>query len=328
MALMRSSGRWSSGPFNVIVGPGVPPWPVLCARPPGHPHAGPPCLEKGLCDASPPPFPTLGEARNIQVASGQMPPVKGLNDEVRAYWEEEVCGTGIAIVGDLNPMSREWFERIEAYRYLREPYIHGAAQFTRWRSKQVLEIGVGAGTDHLQFARAGADLTGVDLTDAAVELCCRHLGVYGFESRLMRLDAEELPFESHSFDLVYSWGVIHHSARPAQIVAEVARVLRPGGTFVGMFYNRRSLLALRLWVGNALRARRPWLSFADVVTAKMESVGTKAYTEPELADLFSAFSTVEVRSLVTPYDVEGLHGWVGKFLPPCFGWNTVVRAVR
>jgi hypothetical protein len=75
------------------------------------------------------------------------------NEQVRDYWEAEPCGTCEAVVGDIPERSPEWFARIEEYRYQMEPFIHSVAQFTRHRDKKALEIGVGAGTDYLRWAR-------------------------------------------------------------------------------------------------------------------------------------------------------------------------------
>ena len=144
-----------------------------------------------------------------------------INPDVRAYWEQEPCGTDRAVVGDLHKHSREWYEEVERFRYEVEPFIHSVAQFTRHRGKRILEIGVGAGTDHLQWARAGCDCFGVDLTDAGIETTKERLALYGLASTLQRVDAETLPFDDGFFDLVYSWGVIHHSAHPDRILAEI-----------------------------------------------------------------------------------------------------------
>jgi 2-polyprenyl-3-methyl-5-hydroxy-6-metoxy-1,4-benzoquinol methylase len=266
----------------------------------------------------------LREAR--AVASYLVDSLDQLNQHVRAYWEQEACGTDLRIVGDAQPLSREWFDRVERFRYAREPYIHAAAQFTRWAGRDVLEIGVGAGTDHLQFARAGARVVGVDLTDMAIETTRHHLGLYGTSSDLHRVDAEKLPFDAESFDLVYSWGVIHHAAFPQRVIDEVQRVLRPGGEFVGMFYARHSLLVLRMWIAHALRTGKPWRSFADVVWHNMESIGTKAYTEAELRGLFKGFASCGTTPVVTPYDLDRLPTWLGNLLPPKVGWNIIVHA--
>ena len=152
-----------------------------------------------------------------------------MNESVRTYWEAQPCGTNPEIVGEASQEDREWFERVEQHRYSVEPFIHSVAQFTRHHGKTILEVGVGAGTDHLQWARAGARCHGVDLTEAGVEITRRRLAAYGFMSDLQRADAESLPFPDASFDLVYSWGVIHHSEHPDRIIREILRVLKPGG---------------------------------------------------------------------------------------------------
>jgi 2-polyprenyl-3-methyl-5-hydroxy-6-metoxy-1,4-benzoquinol methylase len=92
-----------------------------------------------------------------------------LNDEVRVFWEQGACGSDKVIVGELEPLTKEWYERIEQYRYEVEPFIFSIAQFPRHAGKKLLEVGVGAGTDHLQWARSGVECCGVDLTEAALE---------------------------------------------------------------------------------------------------------------------------------------------------------------
>ncbi len=251
-----------------------------------------------------------------------------LNDEVQSFWEQGPCGSGQAIVGELKPLSKDWFEKIESHRYQVEPFIHSIAQFTRHRGKKILEVGVGAGTDHLQWARAGAECFGVDLTEAAIETTKARFNLYGFNSKLQRLDAETLPFLDNSFDLVYSWGVIHHSESPETIIKEIRRILRPGGTFVGMLYGRRSPLVFKFWVKHALFAGKPWLSFADVVWDKVESVGTKSYTVPELKKMFSEFSSFEAIPMITTYDTDDWPKWLSKFFPNSWGWFIGIRVSK
>jgi ubiquinone/menaquinone biosynthesis C-methylase UbiE len=251
-----------------------------------------------------------------------------LNDRVRSFWEVAPCGTNIPEVRDLQTHSREWFDEVERFRYSQEPFIHAVAQFTCHRGKKILEVGVGAGTDHLQWARAGARCYGVDLTDAAIETTAKRLEVYGFSSNLQRIDAERLPFPDASFDLVYSWGVIHHSEVPAQIVGEIHRVLRPGGMFVGMMYARRSLTALRVWLRHGLVTGRPWRSFSEVLWHHMESLGTKAYTVSELRTMFARFSSTEFEKYLTPYDTRRWPAWTHWLLPDWLGWFIAIRAVK
>lgn len=252
----------------------------------------------------------------------------GLMHEVRGFWEKEPCGTGTAIVGDLSKLTREWFERIEEHRYTVEPCIHSAAQFTRHRGKTILEVGVGAGTDHLQWARAGCKCYGVDLTQAAIDTTRRHLDLYGLTSELRRVDAEQLPFENDMFDLVYSWGVIHHSEHPEHILNEIRRILKPGGQFIGMMYGRRSSATFMLWVKHALLKGRPWRTFSDVIWHHMESIGTKAYTVKELQKMFSDFSVVTVQPTLTYYDRLKWPGLISQFFPDRWGWFILLKAVK
>jgi ubiquinone/menaquinone biosynthesis C-methylase UbiE len=253
---------------------------------------------------------------------------KKLNERVEEYWQAEPCGTSNDVVGGLRRHSREWFDAVEENRYILEPFIHSVAQFTRYHGKKVLEIGVGAGTDHLQWARAGADLYGVDLTEAGITTTRLHLEAYGLSSRLQQVDAEILPFEDGTFELVYSWGVIHHSEKPEQIVKEIHRVLRPGGEFVGMFYQRPSLVSLRVWAKHGLFAGKPWRSFREVLYQHVESIGTKAYTTRELGRMFGDFQSVAITPILTPHDTRKLPASIVKFLPSFIGWFLAIRAKR
>lgn len=251
-----------------------------------------------------------------------------MNDQVRRYWEAEPCGTGAPELGALEEGTLPWFLELERTRYALDPYIWSVAQFSRHAGQKVLEVGVGAGTDHAQWASVTDDLHGVDLTQAAIETTTLNLSVRGLRSRLQRVDAEVLPFESDTFDVVYSWGVIHHADAPERVLAEVHRVLRPGGVFLGMLYARRSLVAYRKWVGNALKAGRPWRSLSSVLWDHMESVGTKAYTEKEVRELFAEFAGCRTTRFLTPYDTEGLPPAVAGVLPPSLGWNIAIEATR
>lgn len=250
-----------------------------------------------------------------------------LNQRVREYWESEPNGTAPS-VAPLEGDRSSWFKAIEARRYELEPFIRAAAQFERYSGKRLLEIGVGVGTDHLQWARAGAICHGVDITDAAVALTKEHLGLHGFQSDLRVSDAETLPFPDESFDIVYSWGVIHHAESPARIVDEVFRVLRPGGVFVGMVYARHSVVALKLWIRHGLLKLRPLRSLRDVIWHHMESLGTKAYTRSEVESLFGRFRLVRLEQVATPYDRTRIPRFLAPLVPARFGWFMVIHATR
>jgi ubiquinone/menaquinone biosynthesis C-methylase UbiE len=248
-----------------------------------------------------------------------------LKDTVKDFWEQEPCGSGVA----KNPKyTKEYFDEIEEHRYRVEPFIHQFAQFTRYRGKKVLEVGVGAGTDHVQFARAGALLSGIDLTEAAIEMVRKRLALEGLHSDLRRSDAEHLPFEDNTFDYVYSWGVLHHTPDTERAINEVYRVCKPGGTVCIMLYHRFSLIALKLWLQFGLFRMRPFRSLKDLVYHHMESIGTKAYTKREVRRMFKQFSRVSVTPVLTANDVNRLPKGAAQYIPRSWGWFLVIQGAK
>ena len=160
-----------------------------------------------------------------------------LKERVRAFWQANPCGVKFA---DAVPGTRHFYELVEAHRYTKEWHIPIAADFRSSRGLKVLEIGCGLGTDGAQFADAGADYTGVDLTEAAVDLARKRFELFDLPGKLQTADAENLAFEDESFDLVYSHGVLHHTPEIGKAVREIHRILRPGGRAVVMLYHRGS----------------------------------------------------------------------------------------
>lgn len=160
-----------------------------------------------------------------------------LKDRVRAFWQANPCGTKFS---DAEPGTRLFYERVEEHRYTKEWHIPAAAGFSAARGLRVLEIGCGLGTDGAQFASAGADYTGIDLTEAAVELARRRFELFDLRGEFRTSDAENLDFADNSFELVYSHGVLHHTPDTVRAVREVHRVLKPGGVAKVMLYHRDS----------------------------------------------------------------------------------------
>jgi SAM-dependent methyltransferase len=217
-----------------------------------------------------------------------------LKEEVKAFWNRQSCDTQY---GRSDKFSREYFEQIEQWRYADQPFIHSLAQFTRYHEKRVLEVGFGAGTDFIQWLRAGAIASGVDLTEEAMDNLRHRIGVYGLPQpeKLQVADAENLPFSSNTFDLGYSWGVLHHTPDTEKAVAELVRVVRPGGEIKLMLYNRHSLCAWRCWLKCALLKGRPWKSVRWALWNHIESVGTKGYTRGEIRRMVAACGATDIR---------------------------------
>lgn len=243
---------------------------------------------------------------------------------VRSFWERTPCGSWDASAPE---GTREYFDQIERRRYELEPFIHRYARFGETRGQRVLEIGVGLGSDHVQFARAGAELTGVDLTVRGVELVGRRLALEGLESELQVADGERLPFEDASFDVVYSWGVLHHTPDTPRAVREAVRVLRPGGRLCAMVYSRHAWVSYGLWARHGPLSRRPFRSISDVLYHHMESLGTKGYTKRELRRIFVGLDDLRLEKVCTPYDIE-YAGGLARLTERWLGFFAVVQGRR
>lgn len=163
--------------------------------------------------------------------------------DVEEYWNRRPCNIRHSKkeVG-----SREYFDEVESRKYFVEPHIPGFAEFAKWKGKRVLEIGCGLGTDAVNFARAGADYTAVELSEVSMELARKRFAVFGLEGRFVVANAEELASRvgpsagGAPFDLVYSFGVIHHTPHPEKVLAEARKVVRADGEFRLMLYAKNS----------------------------------------------------------------------------------------
>lgn len=218
---------------------------------------------------------------------------------VEAYWEAVSCGEALYLRGT----ELEDYERQASERYRLEPCIPRFAEFERYRGQRVLEIGVGMGADHRRFAEAGSDLAGIDLTDRAVQHVQRQFELTGLVSDLRTGSAEALDFASDSFDLVYAWGVLHHTPDTPGALKEVLRVLRPGGEAKVMIYHKHSMVGYMLWLRYALARGKPRRSLAEIYAKHLESPGTKAYTVDEVRLLFEGFEIIDAHSELTHADL-------------------------
>ena len=161
--------------------------------------------------------------------------------KVQEYWDSRPCNLrhSQAPIG-----SRQYFDEVEARKYFVEYHIPAFADFPRWRGKKVLEIGCGIGTDTINFARHGAQVTTVDLSEKSMELARTRASVFGLlgQIRFCPGNAEELsrfvPVEP--YDLIYSFGVIHHTPHPDVVLDQLRQYTRPGTTIKIMVYHRRS----------------------------------------------------------------------------------------
>jgi ubiquinone/menaquinone biosynthesis C-methylase UbiE len=207
-----------------------------------------------------------------------------LKSAVQDYWDREPCDTRYA--RSVERLS--WFREIESSRYDSEPNILELAQFEKAKGLDVLEIGVGAGIDFSQWVRVGASAVGTDLTGQALALTKEYLDLQQIDPRsyrLLRADAEQLQFPDESFDIVYAYGVLHHTPNTVAAFREAIRVLRKGGRLKCMIYHSPSWTAINLWLYHGLLKLRPWKSLKKIMFEKLESPGTKAYSVSEAREL-------------------------------------------
>jgi len=164
---------------------------------------------------------------------------QSIEDRIRRYWNNQPCN----IRHSANPIgSEQFFRDVSARRYRVEPHIHEFAGFHLWAGKRVLEVGCGIGSDAEEFAKHGADYTGIDISDQSLTLCQNRFELLGLEGQFRHVDISDPDAIANlgHFDLVYSYGVIHHFPGIEQIISNVRSLIHPGGEFRYMVYAKNS----------------------------------------------------------------------------------------
>ncbi len=161
---------------------------------------------------------------------------------ISAYWDEHIHDLEIAS----HPIGTAgFFQELDEYRFDKLRYLPEVVDFKAFKGKSVLEVGCGVGIDLVRFARAGAKVTGVDLSPTAVQLAKQNFEQQNLTADLMVMNGEALQLANDTFDFVYAHGVLQYTADPNQMINEIHRVLRPDGQAIIMVYNTYSwLLAL------------------------------------------------------------------------------------
>jgi SAM-dependent methyltransferase len=218
---------------------------------------------------------------------------ESIYEKVRNFWNKSPCGYRRSAK---EPLTKEYFDEVEKNRYFVEPHVPGFAEFDRWKGKKVLEIGCGMGTDTVNFARAGADVTAVDFSERSLEICKKRFEIYGLKAKFYHGNAENLrsflPLET--YDLIYSFGVIHHTPNPKSVIEELRFYSGPETELRMMLYSKVSwkLFWMMFEYGSV-----PMVDADNLVSTYSEAQTgcpvTFTYTFEEVADLLQPHFTID-----------------------------------
>ena len=275
--------------------------------------------------------PDLGAAFQAgRVATGD-----AYKEQVQDQWNYNPVGTHYAKTTE--PHTLAWFQEVEAHRYgVYAPWMPALMEFDRHAGEDVLEIGGGIGTDLSQFARHGARVTDLDLSAGHLALAQENFERRGLQGRFVHHDAEALPFADHTFDVVYSNGVLHHTPNTRQVVQEIRRVLKPGGKAIVMMYAEHSIHYWRELVAT-LGLQRDLLknhSMGEIMSRYVEISQNdarplvKVYTAARLKRLFDGFEgRVVYKHQLMASEVPGLCAWLPLDISArLMGWNVIIKA--
>ncbi len=267
-------------------------------------------------------------------------------ERVKQFWNQRPCN----IRHSSMPVgTKEFFDEVEARKYFVEPHIPHFAQFKRWRDKKVLEIGCGIGTDTINFARHGAYVTAVELSEQSLDIARQRAEIYGLHDRIRFYlgNAEELshfvPIEP--YDLIYSFGVIHHTPKPEQVIKQIRHYVLSGSVVKIMVYHRYSwkVFGILLTHGKGAFWRLPEL-IAQCSEAQMGCPITYTFKRKEARDLLQRYGFQVAEMWVDhifPYCIpdyvqyhyvrHGIFRWMPqplfRLLERHFGWHLCVTAV-
>lgn len=236
-------------------------------------------------------------------------------DDVKNYWEKN---TPQHWYSKKKPGTKEYYDEIQTVRYTKKyPHLLKLAGFNKHKGQKVLEIGCGQGTDLLQFAKNGAKVTGIDLTEGAIGRSKAMFKCYGYKADFKVANAEHLDcFEDNYFDKVFSFGVLHHTPNTQKAIDEIYRILKPGGESVVMLYAKgysllhkifKHITGLRFFKYTLQESINKYTEFSG------SSPLTKMYSIKDAYRMFSRFDEVNVKKVHVPSHI------IPQFMSYVFG---------
>lgn len=254
-------------------------------------------------------------------------------EEIRKQWDNDPCGSNT--VENLEPGTLAYYRAVRSYRYnVYAPWFDEVMSFSEWHKKDILEIGVGLGSDHFRFGEQGNRMNALDLSAEHLKHTSRHLELEGLRTMAVYGDAEKMPFEDNSFDLVYSFGVIHHTPHTEAAVTEIYRVLRPGGVAIIGLYHRDSLYFLSTILVNGILKgglwRKGWRRLLSEIEYRSNPDSAmplvKVFSRGQARKLFASFRDIQITTChvdsaklqkllpLSRLKIERLLGWAGWYL--------------
>jgi 2-polyprenyl-3-methyl-5-hydroxy-6-metoxy-1,4-benzoquinol methylase len=225
-----------------------------------------------------------------------------LISQITTYWDEHIHDLAITT----HPVgSPGFFRQLDDYRYDKLNYLPRLVDFQTYQGKNFLEVGCGVGIDLVRFARAGANVTGIDLSTTAIDLACRNVEQNGLSADLRVMNGESMLFPDASFDVVYAHGVLQYTADTEKMAAEIHRVLKPGGAAILMVYNRNS------WLNLMRKVTKVPLEHEDAPVLKKFSIG-------ELKQLLSPFKDYRIIPERFPVKTKLHSGWKARLFNDVF----------
>jgi len=258
-------------------------------------------------------------------------------NQTQDQWNDNPCGAQYAQNSEVETLS--WFREIEMHRYgAYAPWMPQIMEFSQHAGEQILEIGGGLGTDLVQFAKNGGHVTNVDLSKKHLELAKKNFELRGLKGTFIHGDAEDLPLENNTFDLVYSHGVLHHTPNTTKLINEIRRVLKPAGRVLVMVYAENSwhywvqIILRRGVIGGLLQHH----SVGEIMSRHVEFTETgsrplvKVYSRTRLRQMFARFDNVQiVKRQMTAAEIPSFSRWIPlNFAAQLLGWNLIVKATK
>ena len=265
-------------------------------------------------------------------------------ETVASYWNNRPCNVRHS---PSERGTKKYYDEVEWRKYFVEPHSPAFADFNKWKGKKVLEIGCGIGTDTINFARAGAMVTAVDLSIESLNIAKNRAEVFGLSDRIkfFNANAEELSktVPPEHYDLVYSFGVIHHTPHPERVIEEIKKhYVSETSTFKIMMYNRYSMKSFRIILTEG--KGKFWQAEKLVATHSEAQTGcpvTYTYTRNSIKKLLKGFDVTDMFvDHIFPYQIkhyvkyEYVKIWPYRFMPKflfrwlerMFGWHLCVTA--